>query len=88
MYKKQIMIDHASNDKRSTSAMLRGTGDGREQSWFYYLDANKSIDDMELLIAAFHHEARYGRTRPFKEISSTKINRYFLTVLAILFVVF
>lgn len=88
MIRNLIMIDHACSDARSVSAMLCGVGDGRERSWLDYEEANKSQKDIELLIAAFTHEARYGRIRPSKKILITRVFKYFLTALAVLFVVF
>lgn len=86
MSKNQIMIDHACSDKRSVSTMLRGTGDKREQAWLDYEEANKKIDDMELLIAAFAHKARYERIRSSNKMLMVRLYKFLLTVLAVLFV--
>ncbi len=55
-----VMMDHASKDQRSVPAMLRGTGDNREQSWQSFEDAHPNISQEELM-EKFRCEARYGR---------------------------
>ena len=57
------MVEHAPNDSRSASAMLRGNGDGREQVWLSFENKNPEITDQELLMAQFSHEVRYGRVK-------------------------
>ena len=61
MIQSLTMVEHAAKDPRSFSAMLRGTGDGREQPWLAFEKAKPEITDQELLMAQFSHEARYGR---------------------------
>ncbi len=57
------MVEHAAKDPRSVSAMLKGNGDGREQSWLDFEKMHAEITDQELLMAQFSHEARYGRIK-------------------------
>ena len=66
MIQSLTMVEHAAKDPRSFSAMLRGTGDGREQPWLAFEKAKPEITDQELLIAQFSHEARYGRIKASK----------------------
>ena len=63
------MVEHASIDPRGASAMLRGTGDGRELAWLDFEKANPEITEQELLIAQFSHEARYGRIKVRRQSS-------------------
>lgn len=55
------MLDFAVIDPRSASAMLVGTGDGREQDWLKFELAHPEITDQEVLMVLFGREARYGR---------------------------
>lgn len=57
------MVEHAANDSRSASSMLRDKGDGRELAWLSFVNANPEITDQELLMAQFSHEVRYGRVK-------------------------
>lgn len=54
-----IMIDYAPTDDRSAPAMLRGTGDVREQSWEDFKNAHPSLTEEELM-EQFRQKARYG----------------------------
>ena len=58
-----MMVEHAANDFRSASAMLRGKGDGREHAWLAFEKASPENTDQELLMAQFSHQARYGRVK-------------------------
>jgi len=55
-----IMQDVSCKDTRSTKAMLKGRGDGRECSWlaFEKLHSNLTLED---LFDAFTKAVRYGR---------------------------
>ena len=61
--KNLTMVEHAAKDPRSVSAMLKGKGDGREQSCLDFEKVHSEITDQELLMAQFSHEARYGRIK-------------------------
>jgi hypothetical protein len=58
-----IMVEHAANDFRSVSTMLRGKGDGREHGWLDFEKYHPEVADQELLMAQFSHQARYGRVK-------------------------
>ena len=57
------MVEHSTNDARSCAAMLRGTGDGREQVWLDFEKNHPEIVYQEILMAQFGHAARYGRVK-------------------------
>lgn len=63
------MVEHASKEPRSASAMLSGHGDGRELAWLEFEKAKPEITDQELLMAQFSHEARYGRIKVRRQSS-------------------
>lgn len=79
-----IMVEHAANDFRSASAMLRGKGDGREHAWLAFEKASPENTDQELLMAQFSHQARYGRVK-VKHLSPRTLKRMIgLVALAII----
>ena len=43
MIQSLTMVEHAAKDPRSFSAMLRGTGDGREQPWLAFENVNQRL---------------------------------------------
>lgn len=53
-----VMVDFASKDPRSVSAMLRGKGDGREKEWLRFEAKNKAFFSEEELQAAFRKASR------------------------------
>lgn len=48
-----IMVDFAAKDRRSASAMLRGTGDSREALWLSYEESHSEIFDKIYLMESF-----------------------------------
>lgn len=54
-----IMQDYAYIDYRSTAAMLKGRGDGREHMWLDFERNNPELGS-ENLIELFSKEVRYG----------------------------
>lgn len=63
MSKKLTMVDYAMHDQRSCAAMLRGSGDNREQAWITFKKLYPEFN-LEVLMEFFSHEARYGRILP------------------------
>lgn len=80
------MVEHAAKDPRCVSAMLRDTGDGREQPWIVFEKSNPEITDQELLMAQFSHDARYGRVKSVG--SSTRALKLMMGLVGILIIVF
>jgi hypothetical protein len=82
-----MMVEHAPNDSRSVSAMLKGKGDGRELAWLSFENANPEITDQELLMAQFSHEVRYGRIKAITQPKNPLLQKVilgFIIVLAII----
>lgn len=81
-----IMMDHASKDQRSMPAMLRGTGDGREQSWQSFEDAHPALTQEELM-EKFRRETRYGRITVKRRLLGISSGKYFATLIAFVIIV-
>lgn len=81
-----IMMDHASKDQRSVPAMLRGTGDGREQSWQSFEDAHPELAQEELM-EKFRLEARYGRIAVKRRLCGNSSRKYITALIAIVIIV-
>lgn len=52
------MVDFASRDARSASAMLRGKGDGREKKWLEFSNKNRDFFSEEELHEIFKKECQ------------------------------
>lgn len=81
-----IMIDHASKDQRSMPAMLRGTGDGREQSWQSFEDAHPALTQ-EVLMEKFRREARYGRITVKRRLLGISSRKFIAALIAFVIIV-
>lgn len=81
-----IMMDHAPKDQRSVRAMLRGTGDGREQSWQSFEDAHPTLTQEELM-QKFRLEARYGRITVKRRLLGILSGKYIAALIAFVIVV-
>lgn len=88
MLKNQIMIDHANKDPRSTSAMLKGNGDGREIYWLEYQENRPHIFDMEYLMQSYAYAIRNGLAKPIPKQKPISIWKFLLIIAGIIFVVF
>lgn len=75
-----IMMDHASKDQRSVPAMLRGTGDGREESWQSFEDAQPELTQVELM-EKFRLKARYGRIAAKRRLFGISSRKYFAALI-------
>lgn len=81
-----IMMDHAPKDQRSVPAMLRGAGDGREQSWQSFEDAHPTLTQ-EALMEKFRLEARYGRITVKRRLLGIPSGKYFAALIAFVIIV-
>lgn len=81
-----IMMDHASKDQRSVPAMLRGTGDNREQSWQSFEDAHPTLTQEELM-EKFKREARYGRITVKRRLLGILSGKYIAALIAFAIIV-
>ena len=81
-----IMMDHASKDQRSVPAMLRGTGDGREQSWQSFEDAHPALTQEDLM-EKFRLEARYGRITGKSRLLGISPGKYIAALVAFAIIV-
>lgn len=79
------MIDHALKDRRSISAMLHGTADGRALAWQSFEESHPDTSQEELM-EQFREEARYGRI-PIKNQLSVFSYRKFITALIVFLIV-
>lgn len=80
---KLTMVDQAPKDPRSSSAMLRGNGDGRELAWLDFEKSNPEITDQELLMAQFSHDARYGCVKATTHPINTLLHKVILGLIAL-----
>lgn len=83
-----IMVEHAANDPRSALAMLKGKGDGREQSWLDFEKMHFEIIDQELLMAKFSHEARYGRIKLRRHSLSKQLLKGMMGLIGLAIIIF
>jgi hypothetical protein len=81
-----ILMDHASKDQRSVPAMLRGTGDGREQSWQSFEGAHPTLTQEELM-EKFRLEARYGRITVKRGLLGISLEKYIAALIAFAIIV-
>lgn len=81
-----IMMDHASKDQRSVPAMLRGTGDGREQSWQSFEDAHPALTQEDLM-EKFRLDSRYGRITVKRRLPGILSGRYIAALIAFVIIV-
>jgi hypothetical protein len=81
-----IMIDHALTDHRSVPAMLRGAGDGREQSWEDFKNAHPSLTQEELM-EEFRQEARYGHIHIKNKYAIFLYKKYIAALIALIVIV-
>jgi len=81
-----IMIDHALTDHRSVPAMLRGAGDGREQSWEDFKNAHPSLAQEELM-EEFRQEARYGHIHIKNKYAIFLYKKYIAALIALIVIV-
>jgi len=81
------MVDHAYKDRRSVSAMLRGTADGRALSWQSFKESHPNISQEELM-EQFCDEARYGRIHIKNYRAAISNSKYIAALIAIFIIVF
>lgn len=80
------MMDFAVTDKRSTVAMLRGKGDGREQAWLKFEGKHEALMTQEELQAAFSKASRYHKVID-REVLIAKVKKTLLVALGIFVIV-
>lgn len=83
-----IMVDFASSDPRSISAMLRNQGDGRQQLWLDYEKSHPEIFDQSYLIESFEYKVGRQIIRANPPSQENHRRRLMLLILGILFVLF
>jgi hypothetical protein len=81
-----IMIDSAPNDPRSASAMLRGCGDGREQTWLFFEKKHTTLSQEEIM-EKFRLDVRYGRVRIKNQSTLNLSNKWLAALIAFLIIV-
>lgn len=81
-----IMVDHAPTDHRSIPAMLRGIGDGREQSWEDFKNAHTSLAEEELM-EQFRQKARYGHIHIKNKHTTFLHKKYIAALIAFIVIV-
>lgn len=60
--KNLIMVDYAHQDRRSTSAMLLGKGDGREQKWIEFSEKKQGFFTEDELYFLYQQHCAGERT--------------------------
>ena len=83
-----IMVDHSKQDPRSTSAMLREEGDGREQLWLEYQANRQEIFDQLYLMEAFSYAVHRRLIVPKVKDKPQPIYRKPLLLFCIIFIIF